>query len=235
LLRSPWRCGSGRLGLAVSIGSGVGLTIAAIAGVIVTAVIRVLAVVFDLSLPEQRMLYRRRVAAETGALKEPTTQIPGRPASDFMVDVLKKMNIDCCYSNPASSFRALHESMINYGKNTKPEFLTAPHEEGKEGMGEGMGEGKEPGQKPGKGKGKGKSQEKNEPMGKGDRIADGKVSNGASSGNKVTGDGNFEYLPPRQRELIRQAMSGNLPPEYAAYIQQYYINVARGRPASQQK
>jgi hypothetical protein len=26
-------------------------------------------------------------------------------------------------------------------------------------------------------------------------------------------------------------MSGNLPPEYAAAIQQYYINVARGRPA----
>jgi hypothetical protein len=32
--------------------------------------------------------------------------------------------------------------------------------------------------------------------------------------------------------LIRQAMSGNLPPEYANLIQQYYINIARGRPAS---
>jgi hypothetical protein len=41
---------------------------AASSAVIVTAVIRVLAVVFDLSLPEQRMLYRRKVAAETGAL-----------------------------------------------------------------------------------------------------------------------------------------------------------------------
>ena len=41
---------------------------AAIIGVIVTAVIRVLAVVFDVSLPEQRRLYRRRVAAETGAV-----------------------------------------------------------------------------------------------------------------------------------------------------------------------
>ena len=54
--------------LAVAHGFGVPLTVAAIAGVIVTAVIRVLAVVFDLSLPEQRMLYRRRVAAETGAM-----------------------------------------------------------------------------------------------------------------------------------------------------------------------
>jgi uncharacterized membrane protein YeiH len=59
---------AGCLVLAVSNAFGVPLTAAAIAGVIVTAVIRVLAVVFDLSLPEQRMLYRRRVAAETGAL-----------------------------------------------------------------------------------------------------------------------------------------------------------------------
>jgi hypothetical protein len=31
-------------------------------------VIRVLAVSFDVSLPEQRRLYRRKVAAETGAI-----------------------------------------------------------------------------------------------------------------------------------------------------------------------
>lgn len=41
---------------------------AAIAGIIVTATIRVLAVIFDLSLPEQRRLHRRKVAAETGAI-----------------------------------------------------------------------------------------------------------------------------------------------------------------------
>ena len=34
-------------------------------GVAVTTVIRVLAVLFDLSLPEQRKLYRRKVAVET--------------------------------------------------------------------------------------------------------------------------------------------------------------------------
>ena len=47
---------------------GMAVVPAAIIGVIVTAVIRVLAVVFDVSLPEQRRLYRRRVAAETGAV-----------------------------------------------------------------------------------------------------------------------------------------------------------------------
>ena len=47
----------------------------------------------------------------------------------------------------------------------------------------------------------------------------------------MTGDGSFLHLPPRQRELIQQAISGTLPPEYAGLIQQYYINIARGRPA----
>jgi len=38
-------------------------------------------------LPSAIMPTAHQIAAETGALKEPTTQIPGRPASDFMVDV----------------------------------------------------------------------------------------------------------------------------------------------------
>jgi uncharacterized membrane protein YeiH len=42
--------------------------VAAIAGVSVTTVVRLLAVIFDLSLPEQRMLYRRKVAVETSTI-----------------------------------------------------------------------------------------------------------------------------------------------------------------------
>jgi acetolactate synthase-1/2/3 large subunit len=52
-----------------------------------------------------------------------------RPGSDFMVDVIKSLDIDYCYANPASSYRGIHESLINYGKNTKPEFITCMHEE----------------------------------------------------------------------------------------------------------
>lgn len=48
----------------------------------------------------------------------------------------------------------------------------------------------------------------------------------------VQGEGLFIYLPPRQRELIRQALSEKLPPAYAALIQQYYVNLARGKPAA---
>ena len=52
-----------------------------------------------------------------------------RPGGDFMVDVLKSLNFDYIASNPGSSFRGIHESIINYGNNTKPEFITCCHEE----------------------------------------------------------------------------------------------------------
>jgi thiamine pyrophosphate-dependent acetolactate synthase large subunit-like protein len=55
---------------------------------------------------------------------------PGsRPGSDFMVDVLRAMDIDYVATNPASSCRGLHESINNYAMNKKPELLTAMHEE----------------------------------------------------------------------------------------------------------
>src|SRR5271168_65015 len=67
-------------------------------------------------------------AAETG-----TPQMPqhdnGVPGSDFMVDVIKTLDIKYLPANPASSYRGIHESLINYGKNTMPEFLTCMHEE----------------------------------------------------------------------------------------------------------
>jgi len=67
-------------------------------------------------------------AAET-ATPQPSMQAGGIPNSDFMVDVIKSLDIEYLPCNPASSFRALHESLINYGGNKKPEFLTCTHEE----------------------------------------------------------------------------------------------------------
>jgi len=52
-----------------------------------------------------------------------------RPGSDFMVDVLKSLGFEYLFANPGSSFRGLHESIINYGGNTSPEFITCCHEE----------------------------------------------------------------------------------------------------------
>jgi acetolactate synthase-1/2/3 large subunit len=52
-----------------------------------------------------------------------------RPGSDFMADVIKALGFEYVAANPGSSFRALHESLINYGANTMPELLTCCHEE----------------------------------------------------------------------------------------------------------
>jgi uncharacterized membrane protein YeiH len=54
--------------LAVGFQAGLDIVPAAVAGVVVTTVIRLLAVIFDVSLPEQRRIYRRRVALETSAI-----------------------------------------------------------------------------------------------------------------------------------------------------------------------
>jgi acetolactate synthase-1/2/3 large subunit len=75
-------------------------------------------------------------AAETGVPKA-LGKAEGPDGSDFMVDVIKTLNIDYVCSNPASSFRALHESLIDYGGNKKPEFITCTHEESSVGMAHG--------------------------------------------------------------------------------------------------
>jgi acetolactate synthase-1/2/3 large subunit len=52
-----------------------------------------------------------------------------RSGSDFMVDIFKSLGFEYVCSVAGSSFRALHESVINYGGNEKPEFITCCHEE----------------------------------------------------------------------------------------------------------
>src|ERR1700730_2476184 len=71
------------------------------------------------------------LASETGAPvgEDSDSRIVEHPGSDFMVDVLKSLNIEYCASNPGSTFDGLHESLINYGDNKMPEFLTCCHEE----------------------------------------------------------------------------------------------------------
>ena len=75
-------------------------------------------------------------AMEAGTPPDPA-RIAGKPGSDFMVDVIKSLDIKYLPSNCASSFRALHESLIDYGNNSMPEFLTCMHEESAVGMAHG--------------------------------------------------------------------------------------------------
>src|SRR5262245_7082743 len=60
------------------------------------------------------------------ALPKLTTS--GKVGGDFMVDCLKSLDIDYVASCPGSTFRGFQESIINYGMNTKPEFITCMHE-----------------------------------------------------------------------------------------------------------
>src|SRR5256886_4915954 len=77
-------------------------------------------------------------AAESGTPKELSgARIGGVPGSDFMVDVIKTLDIKYLSANPASSFRGIHESLINYGGNKMPEFLTCTDEESGVGMAHG--------------------------------------------------------------------------------------------------
>jgi acetolactate synthase-1/2/3 large subunit len=52
-----------------------------------------------------------------------------RSGSDFMVDIIKSLGIEYVCAVAGSSFRALHESVINYGGNKSPEFISCCHEE----------------------------------------------------------------------------------------------------------
>src|SRR6516165_1313200 len=77
------------------------------------------------------------VAAAESAAPAALAHAEGRPGSDFMVDVLRSLKLDYIATNPASSCRGLHESLINYGNNQQPEMLTVMHEESGVGMAHG--------------------------------------------------------------------------------------------------
>ena len=68
-------------------------------------------------------------AVETGPAAVVEVQTTERPGSDYMVDVIKSLGIEYYAANPSSTLKSLHESLINYGKNQSPEFITCTHEE----------------------------------------------------------------------------------------------------------
>src|ERR1700686_3917149 len=68
-------------------------------------------------------------AAETEVPAVAEVLTADRTGSDFMVDVIKALGFEYVCANPGSSFRGIHESIINYGGNKNPEFITCCHEE----------------------------------------------------------------------------------------------------------
>jgi acetolactate synthase-1/2/3 large subunit len=82
---------------------------------------------------QQQEAARSATAAVIPEERDPSPSVEvltaDHPGSDFMVDVLKAIGFDYIFANPGSSFRGLHESIVNYGGNHSPEFITCCHEE----------------------------------------------------------------------------------------------------------
>jgi len=69
----------------------------------------------------------QQIAAETLApAKDPVNQTSS--GGDFMTDVINSLGIDYMAINCASSYRGLHEAVINHANN-KPEIITCVHED----------------------------------------------------------------------------------------------------------
>jgi acetolactate synthase I/II/III large subunit len=80
----------------------------------------------------------KAIAAETEPVSTDVEVLTAdHPGSDFMVDIIKSLGMEYIAANPGSSFRALHESIINYGGNKSPELLTCCHEESSVGIADG--------------------------------------------------------------------------------------------------
>ena len=52
----------------------------------------------------------------------------GTYGSDLMVDLLEAMGAEYVFINPGSSFRGIHDSLVNYHGNRAPEIVLATHE-----------------------------------------------------------------------------------------------------------
>ncbi len=93
---------------------------------------------------ERRKFIQGGIVASAAAIVQPAaalTQQPSPPTSeadilttdtcgsDYMVDVIKSLGFEYVCANPGSSFRGMQESIINYGGNRNPEFITNCHEE----------------------------------------------------------------------------------------------------------
>jgi acetolactate synthase-1/2/3 large subunit len=72
----------------------------------------------------------REIAAEMGPVPASAEgEHVTRAGSDYMVDVFKSLGMTYIAAMPGSTFRGIQESFVNYGGNTKPEWITVLHEE----------------------------------------------------------------------------------------------------------
>ena len=81
--------------------------------------------------PQERLKAAIPGPLQTAAETMPPANDPANQTSsggDFMVDVLNSLGIEYLAINCASSYRGLHEAVVNHGNN-KPEIITCVHED----------------------------------------------------------------------------------------------------------
>ena len=60
---------------------------------------------------------------------QPTSRVSkAEYGSDVIVDMLRALDVEYVALNPGASYRGLHDSMVNYGENTRPETILCNHE-----------------------------------------------------------------------------------------------------------
>src|SRR3954454_8928632 len=59
----------------------------------------------------------------------PSERKPAEWGSDVVVDLLHELDVPYLPLNPGSSFRGLHDSVVNHGGNADPQLLLCLHEE----------------------------------------------------------------------------------------------------------
>lgn len=73
------------------------------------------------------------VTTATGSVEAPADLTADRPepafGSDLVVDLLHDLGVRYLPMNPGSSFRGLHDSLVNHGGNREPQLLLCLHEE----------------------------------------------------------------------------------------------------------
>lgn len=71
----------------------------------------------------------QRAAEVERPQRAPDGRSQRRFGSDAVVDVLRALDVRYLPMNPGSSFRGLHDSLVNYGGNRSPQILLCVHEE----------------------------------------------------------------------------------------------------------
>ena len=58
-----------------------------------------------------------------------TSQVPAQYGSDVIADTLREVGVTYIALNPGASYRGLHDSLVNYLGNERPQILLCLHEE----------------------------------------------------------------------------------------------------------